>query len=454
VQARENASDITDFKSQISRLKDQSKYEDFRVQNYDRVKHERDHFQEDLINLQKKHESVVLELESLKKDHSMLTEKLDSTKIQNRRLENECTSAKQDLNDLQRRSAKASSDLDSASVHLRAEREKNKDLYEKCVSLNAEVSLLKVNLQDTEQECRQVKARMQETALVRSELERRLEDVTARCQSLSTELEKCNLKSNRSRERYEQEITELQNEILNATRLEKKASEQCSLQSTTILRLKSELTQVKLERERQELSLQRDLQKATSSLQAYQDLEREYEESLRALDPSVDNSAKLFPGLCLKGNRVIEQTVKLSSKVLKLERENADAKTTIKQLTEALEKLGSSLHSFKCAVSNMGESERSLHERIISQEDQISSLHEALQASQSQLEKNLALNKKLKMLAESLDACTPHSDELKKIKNDISAIKDVIIKALNLDGSPSRRSRGALPSAISISRNV
>ncbi|XP_018024238.1 progesterone-induced-blocking factor 1 [Hyalella azteca] len=454
LQLQERQGETDGLKLQVSRLRDQIKSEDFRVQNYDRVKNERETFHEDLIELRKKHESACLELESLKKDHFMLTENLDSTKILNRRLENELASLKGNFQDLQRRTAKVASESESASAQLRAERDSNHELHGKYIAFKSEVAMLKVNLRDCEQDRNVIKSRFEESLQCNAELERRLEDVTARNKAIATELEKCQIKCSRSKDQYEEEISELRSEVLSATKLEKTASEKCMSLKSEVQRLRSDLTLLNIEKDRKMSSLQAELREVTSSLDAYKNLEKEYEESLHAIENPEGGNAQLFPSLCLRGNKVIEQIVKLSGQVLKLQRENTDAKNTIRQLTEALEKLGSSLYSYKCAVSSMAEPERSLHEKIISQQDQITSLNDALQATEAQKSKIASLSNKVRRLSESLEACGPQANELKKLKDDVNAMKDVIIRSLNLDGSIPRRPKNVLPSAISITKNV
>lgn len=357
-----------------------------------RVKQERDDFEEQLQQCRDQSQQQQLQLETSNRENLGLAQRMETLKIQAKKSSNVCSEAKQELTELQRKYAKVYSDCETASKLLRGEREKCADLHQKVVTLTAEATLRSDDLNSCQQERVHLRDQLDQLSSQNDQLQQREEQLSRKCRSVSTELEKCQLKSSRCQQEYEVEIAELRTSLLSLTQQHRDVTDVNAKLERQVLKLKFDIQHLKVTREKEISVLRGDLETISSSLKAYQELEKEYETSLRAMATAADGGAvtsedaRIFPSLSLKGNKVLEQTVKLSSKVLKLERENHDAKTTIRQLTAALGKLRDSLYSYKCAVTNMAEPAHALQERLILQEDQITVLQAALQAANSRLQ--------------------------------------------------------------------
>lgn len=449
-------------------IRDQLNAEDFRVQNYSRVKQERDHLQEDLIAVRTKYEDAKLELDTIRGENIALAGRLEDVKSNARKSDNELMKTKEELTDVTHKYSKIISVEESASKLLRAERDRATDLHNKYVSAKADLTAANDSVHDLQRERTVLRSKLEERSSFVNQVEDRLQLINSKYQSTASELEKIKLKYSQCKDDYEAEIAELRSNLLSGTRRQTDLTDETAKMRFEIQKLKDELQHVRLSSDREMSELQKELNRVSNSLKAYQDLEKEYQDNIMVSSSarveggesaSAADQARLFPGLCTKRNKYVEQAVKFSSRILQLERENKEACDTIKELTAALDKLRASLYSYRCAVSNMGEPTQTLQRKIISQEDQITSLHKALNACTQA--KNTLDREKLKWtrdrtrLVESLDACGPNVVEIAKIKSEMNNIKKVLLQSTGLGKSTGARPKASgsgLPSAITISR--
>lgn len=423
-----------------TRLEARINDEDFRIQNYPRVKGERDKFQEDLLALESRFEDHRLELEVSKKENIGLSERLLGLNVLNRRLDSSNSESRLELAEIQKKFAKMTSELESSNKYLKAEREKSEDLHNKVVTLKAEFTLNGDDLQNCVKDRSILRDKFDQVTSTNTQLELRLGELSVKCRNLSADVEKCHISNKLIKSEYEAELSELRGSILSLTQQHKKIIDENDKLGREVNKHKSDNLHFKVTKERIISALRTELEETKTHLIAYQELEKEYEESLKSLTSGNHSTQppQLFPGLFLRNNnKVMAEVVKFSNRVLRLERENFEAKTTITHLTNAACKLRNSLYSYKTAISHTGEPSKTLQLKIVDQEDQITSLLTALKAckvEKAKLKKDNTLSSvnNSRLLA-SLEECGPMLEEIEGVLKDLFAIKNIVIRSLRLD---------------------
>ncbi|CAL4061500.1 unnamed protein product, partial [Meganyctiphanes norvegica] len=372
------------FASQVINLKDEQRTDDFKIHNFDRIKNGRDVLEDEKASLSQKYAQTELALATLKKEKWILDERYNDLKLKARKQEQELSQAQADCLDLRNRLGRISEEVNSSSKSLKLERERSEDLHEKYISSRGEVSTLVENLRDCEHDIKLSKDRLHIVTLQNTQLEEKLDHISKQSRIFSDEAERYKTKYEKETSNFTMELQELRSMLSNLSKnREELISENMKLHQD-IQSGEVALHDEKILRKKDVSCIQQELDHVKQSLDAYENLEKEYEQQIKmaASVPEKQSIAfldRLTPGLSIVGKRAVSQSVQMTRKVLQLERENVEAYKTIKQLTDALEHLKTTIKSYKSAFNLAGKPSSTLLEKIASQEDQIATLQSTLQ---------------------------------------------------------------------------
>ncbi|XP_045625870.1 progesterone-induced-blocking factor 1 [Procambarus clarkii] len=419
------------YASELMNIKDEQRSDDYKVRNYPRVKAERDHLEKQNSLLAKTTNDLELQAATLKKERSVLEERYGELKGKTRKQEHDLNHYREDAVDLRTKLERITEDLSSSSKQLRLERQRNDDLHEKYITARGDVTSLTEKSKDYQHEIKSLREKHQGCTLQCSGLQEKISLLSEKNDMLRSEVEKCKLKYSAETQAFDTEIKELKMSMASLSKNRDSLVDENSKLHKEIKTLESSYHEAKRARENETSALNQELQRVKNILAGYEGLESEYEKNIKTaagLSEDEANKAldKILPGIRLTGNKALAQSIQLTRRVLHLERENIEACTTIQQLSDALEHLKNTVGSYKTALSLAGQPSANLLERIASQDDQITTLHAALQynsVSKSTLEEeNKTLTREVIRLKHELDNMMAKTNELSAIKQQLQTV--------------------------------
>lgn len=419
------------YASQLMNIKDEQRYDDYKIINYSRIKSERDRFEDENNSLAKKSNDIELLVATLKKERNILEERHNDVKTKVRKQELDLSQCKEEVTDLKVKLDRVTEELGSCNRQLRLERERNGDLHEKYVAARGDVTSLTENNLDYQHEVKLLRDKLQSCILESSDLQEKVNFLSQENETLCIKTEKSQIKYNAETQSHETEVRELKATLSSISKNRDILLEENSKLHQEIMSLEASYNEEKSSRERESAALNQELQRVKHILAGYEGLEMEYEKNIKAaaMLPEAETNRvldKMLPGLWITGNKGLEHSIQLTRRVMQLERLNSEACTTIQQLTEALEHLRNTVASYKSAIALAGQPSAKLLECIASQDDQITTLQEALQyncmSKDTVEEMNKALTKDVIKLKSEMDDMTIHTEELNAIKQHLQSL--------------------------------
>ncbi|KAK8725202.1 hypothetical protein OTU49_010753 [Cherax quadricarinatus] len=419
------------YASQLMTLKDEQRSDDYKVRNYPRVKTERDRLEEEKNVLTKRAHELELVVATLKKDHSVLEEKYGELKGKERKQEYDLNQHRDDVVNLRTKLDKITEDLSSSNKQLQLERERNEDLHEKYIATRGSVTTLTVSSEEYQHNIKLLREKLQSCTSQCSSLQEKITLLSEKNDALCTEVQRSKIKYNAETQALDTEIQELKASLASLSKNRDNLLDENSKLHREIQVLETSYQEVKSAREKETSALNQELQKVKNILTGYEGLEIEYEKNIKtaaALPEAEANKAldKMLPSLKLTGNKALEQSIQLTRRVLFLERQNTEACTTVRKLSDALEHLKNTVASYKTAITLAGQPSASLLERIASQDDQITTLQSALQHNsviKSTLEEeNKTLTRDVIKLKHELDSMIEKTSEISAIKQQLQCV--------------------------------
>ena len=422
---------LDDCLRECSFLKEQQSTDDFKLRNFDRIKEERDRMNKKLSELVKKFDDLQVYSSGIKKEKDTLNDRFSDLNLKYRKQEQDLSHYRGEIYDKKSKLEEEEVENKSLSQNLKQEQDKSSKIHDKYVEVVEKVTILDMNLKDSVHEVKILKEKLQHVSHSEKELKLKLQNITSKYEETISEVNEYKLRYRTEKDFTEAELIELRNSLS----LVSKAKENLFKENTKILNdlhhLKDLLNQEKINREKDVSILSQRLQRAKDILSRYETLDQEYNESIRtaASVPEAESKNiinKLMPGLSIPGYKAIEQTVNLTRKVLKLERDNTEACQTIQQLTEGIEKLGATIMSYKSALCMAGQPSSRLLQHIASQDEQINALQTALNSQSSQnenfVEKINSLNQNIKEYEINLIKSNQQIREVEDIKRNLKDI--------------------------------
>ena len=434
------------YASQLVSLKDEQRNDDFRVRNYSRVKAERDQLQEEKILSTKTNNELELMNATLKKEHSILQGNFCELKRKHRKQEFDLSHYQEQTSDLKTKLDRISEELGSVSKQLTQERERCGDLHEKYLSARVDVTQLTENTRDQQHEIKLLRERFEASKLQCSGLQDKVTFLSNQNEDLSADLEKSRLRFTVDTQSLSAQVQDLRASLSAVTKNRDTLLEENSRLHQRIQELDILYQEEKTQRREETTTLSKELQRVRNALSTFEGLPEEYEKAVKAIAalPEEETSKileRILPGSRLQGDWAVEQCIQLTRRVLQLEGESLEAYNTIQQLTEALEHLKKTVSSYKAALGLAGQPSSNLLERIASQEDQITSIHGALDhhtALKARLvEENKVLSQQVVQLKQGLEHAGIEAAELNAIKKRLESL-------LRVSPEPGQ-TRGALP---------
>lgn len=418
-------SKVERFASQVINLKDEQRTDDFKLQNFDRIKNDRDILEDGKESLSRKFAETELALATLKKEKFVLDERFTDLKLKARKQEQELSQSKAECLDLRNRLNRITEEVNSSCKSLRLERERCEDLHDKYISSRGEVSSLVENLRDCEHDLKLTKDRLQIVTQQNTQLDEKLDHITKQNRILSDEVDKYKTKHQKETNNLILELTELRSSLSHLSKNREELINENMKLHQDIQLADAAIHDEKMLRRKEVSCIQQELDHVKLSLDAYENLEKEYEEQIKmaATIPQTQSNVfldRLTPGLSIVGKRAVSQSVQMTRKVLQLERENVEAYKTLKQLTDALEHLKTTIKSYKSALSLAGKPSSSLLEKIASQEDHIATLQSTLQHCSLTRDTLTLENKRLK---DNLSQALQKFEHFESQSCELSAIK-------------------------------
>lgn len=431
------------YASQLVSLKDEQRNDDFRVRNYSRVKAERDQLQGEKILLTKTNSELELANATLKKEHSILQGNFSELKGKQRKQEYDLNHYQEQAADLKTKLDKVSEELSSVTKQLTLERERCGDLHEKYLSARGDMAQLMADSRDQQHEIKLLRERLQACKVQCSGQQERVTFLSQQNENLNAELEKSRLKLTVDTQTLNTQVQDLRASLSAAIKNRDTLLEENSRLHQRIQELDTLCQGEKMQRKEETTALSKEVQRVRKILSTFEGLSEEYDNIIKAAAvlPEEETSKvleKILPGSRLQGDRAVEQCIQLTRRVLQLEGEGLEAYNTIQQLTEALEHLKSTVASYKTALSLAGQPSSSLLERIASQEDQITSMHAALDhntALKAKLvDENKALSRQVVQLKVEVEHAGIEAGELSAIKKQLESLLQGALSHTGLTG--------------------
>ncbi|XP_045120920.1 progesterone-induced-blocking factor 1-like isoform X1 [Portunus trituberculatus] len=434
------------YASQLVSLKDEQRNDDFKVRNYSRVKAERDQLQEEKVLLTKTNNEFELINATLKKEHSLLQEHFSELKRKQRTQKFDLSHYQEQSIDLKTKLDRVSEELASVSKQLAQERERCGDLHEKYLSARGDAMQLTENNRDQQHEMKLLRERLEACKLQCSGMQDKVTFLSQQNENLNTDVERSRLKLTIDTQSLNAQLQDLRVSLSAVTKNRDTVLEENSRLHHRIQELDDLCQKEKTQRGEETTALSKELQRVRNTLSAFEGLPEEYEKAVKAAAalPAEETSKvldRILPASRLQGDWAVEQCIQLTRKVLQLEGESLEAYNTIQQLTEALDHLKNTVSSYKTALGLAGQPSASLLERIASQEDQITSIHAALDqhtAIKTRLvEENKTLSRQVAQLSQRLEEAGIEAGELSAIKKKLeSLLQDSPHQGLMGTGSP------------------
>ncbi|XP_066973600.1 progesterone-induced-blocking factor 1-like [Macrobrachium rosenbergii] len=423
------------YASQLMGLRDEQRTDDFKVRNFNRIKAERDQFEEEKNSSAKKVCELELMVATLKKERNILEERYSEYKAKARKQESELDHCQNDLSDTKSKLDKVNEELRSVSKSLRQERERCEELHEKYVSSRGEVTSLTENNQDLHHELKLLREKHHACIVECTNLQSKVDFLTAKNEELTNDVDKFKTKYDTEVKALELQLKEFKESNMILSKSHDSLLSENSKFRQEIQALELALHKEKLLRERETVSLKEELKKFKQSLKEYQALEDEYAKNIRTAaalpeDQASTSIGRILPGHALAGNKAVEQSVQLTRRILLLERQNTEAATTIQKLTDVLEQLKGKVASYKSALGLAGQPYATVLERVASLDDQVTTLQEALNfnsvSKKTLEEENKSLMRDVANLQRALENQTLQNNELRAIKQHLINIKQTV----------------------------
>ncbi|KAK7082341.1 hypothetical protein SK128_005864 [Halocaridina rubra] len=423
------------YSCQLVDIKDEYRADDFKVRNYNRVKSERDMFEEEKNTLTRKASELELSVATLKKEYSVLEERFKEVKVKSRRQESALNYNVNEVTDLSNKLEKVTEELGTCNKNLRFERDRYGELHEKYTAVRGDITSLTESYQDLQHEIKLLKEKNDSCSLQRTNLQEQVQQLSHKREELQIEVERYKGKYDAEVKDVEEQLKELKQNLNSANKSRSNLLDENTKLHQEFQALEIALHKEKLLRERESTSLRDELESCNKMLSQYQALEREFEKNIKtaAALPNGQLGAaleRLLPSHALGGSKALEQSVHLTRRILKLERLNTEAASTIQQLTESLEQLGNKIAAYKTALGLAGQPSSKLLQRIADLDDQVTALQSALQfnsTSKTSLEEeNTALIQEVTKLKEALQNFEIQNSELGAIKEQLITLRQYL----------------------------
>lgn len=426
------------YASQLLNMKEEQRSDDYKARNYHRVKGERDQFEVEKDGLTKKSTELELLVATLKKERNLLEERFSELKVKTRKQEHDIDEQQEQLTDLKSKLDRTNEELSSACKNLRIERDRNADLHEKYITVRGDVTSLAENSNDYQHEIRVLREKLHSSNSHCNSLQEEVNQLHQKNDYLSVELEKYKVRYETEVDKLDTEVKELRQSLSSLSKSRDVLAEENAKLHQDIESARKALQEDKSTKEREALAVTEELNRVKHILKGYQSLEAEYEKTIRTAATLSEEEAnhlldRMPLGVSVAGSRTLDRSIQLTRRVLELERQNTDACTTIQQLSKALDQLKNTIASYKSALSLAGQPSASLLQRIASQEDQITSLQDALQHNsllQGTLEEeNKSLIREVTTLKQQVERMMSNAGEISAIRQQLQLLQQSIPQA-------------------------
>ncbi|RXG69334.1 hypothetical protein Avbf_05796 [Armadillidium vulgare] len=447
---------LMEYSTQCEELRNNRKLDDYRVQNFDRIKSERDKFESERETFAKEKSELEDLVSLLKREKSIFEERTSDLKSKCRQMESELSKYRNEYYDTKTLLEKGNEDRLKTSSKLKLEQERSEDFYEKFLRARTDIITLTDSLQDSQNENKSLNEKYSQCLKIEKELKQELSDLQRKYHDTENEMSILASKYNRERDMLKLEISELKG---NYNSLLKTYNN--SLESNAKLLKENQYIQHydrddKTLKEKEILKLNQEINKLKHELNQYKLLEDDYMSTLKVF-ASVSEKDKEsleigLPSSSIIRGRFSEQTLSLTRRILHLERQNAAACSTIQKFTVSLEEMRSKLYAFKSAIGMAGKPSEQLLEKIRTQEEQILILEEALRSCNES--KSIILSDK-KKLEENLKKCSMHLESVMVKEEELAVLKKELQEVRSLVNQNISSFRMAnLPSAIKITKGT
>ncbi|KAB7498317.1 Progesterone-induced-blocking factor 1 [Armadillidium nasatum] len=447
---------LMEYSTQCEELRNNRKLDDYRVQNFDRIKSERDKFESERETFAKEKSELEDLVSLLKREKSIFEERTSDLKTKCRQMESELSKYRNEYYDTKTLLDKGNEDRLKTSSKLKLEQERSEDFYEKFLRARTDIITLTDSLQDSQNENKNLNEKYSQCLKIEKELKQELSDLQRKYHDTENEMSILSSKYNRERDMLKLEISELKGNYNSLLKTYNNA-----LESNAKLLKENQYIQHydrddKALKEKEILKMNQEINKLKHELNQYKLLEDDYMSTLKVFasvsEKDKESSEIGLPSSSIIRGRFSEQTLSLTRRILHLERQNAAACSTIQKFTVSLEEMRSKLYAFKSAIGMAGKPSEQLLEKIRTQEEQILILEEALRSCNES--KSIILSDK-KKLEENLKKCSMHLESVMVKEEELAVLKKELQEVRSLVSQNISSFRMAnLPSAIKITKGT
>lgn len=426
---------LIEYNTRWDDLRKELKTDDFRVYNFDRIKRERDLYEEEKNRLLKEKSKFELSLSVLENEKRSLQERNSDINLKLRHQEKDLFHYKNESIEAKSELGKCKDALSKLNTRIKVEQERSEDLHEKFLSAKSEAISLSNLLQNSESKLKILEDNYSSLLTSESNVKEELASLKKKYDQSEEELEILRSKYEKEKDAYKLEITEVK---ANFNSLSKNHNEILQSKSNLIKEnqlFQSDLKNENVKKDEEIIHLKQENLSLKKELHPYKELEKEYLSSLKTFaavgyEECQKTSIKKISFSSIVDGKLSEETLFLTKEILKLERENAEAFAILKAFTSTLNQMRAALCSYKAALSLAGKPDDNLLDKVRNQEEQIVLLEEALNASN---ESKLISEKNIDKLKIDLSTLQKYvSDSKMKKSADIANIKKEIYYLKNL----------------------
>lgn len=438
----------------VEELRSEMQSDDFRVRNFERVKRERDKYEEERESLLKEKNQRELAYSVCSSEKKVLEERLSELKMKLRQQERELCKFKNDYFDTINKLEKGKEESQKTSSQLKLEQERSEGIHEQFLKARMEIIALSDALQDANNEVKNLKDKYVASSHSEKETTNKLNELQKRYNQVSDELESLQTKYMKERDSLKLEITELKGSYNSLSKNYNSVLENNSKLASENQVSRTALQTEQLNKEEEILKLKQDKLYLKTQLDQYKALEDDYISTLKVIasvpTTKVEKDTQHhYPVSSIVEGKLSEETISLTRRILHLERQNMEACSTIQKFTSTLDQMRRTLASYKMVHASSNRPPSQLLEKIRSQEEQIIILEEALKACN---ESKDMLSRELKIMKRDLMEAQTFIKNNKIVKEELLAIKKGISNLQNGIQKNMDMSKGAIPKAIKITR--
>lgn len=441
----------------LSQLKDVQAHirtGDFKIENYNKIKRERDKYMEEVLNKKK-------ELSELEASNTIKKKELDDVKSECTLLQQKLVLLQQDKNFLSKKMIEVSNhirtvedNLSKTSLQLEKVTIAREDLYEKYIAardiykseyerkLKEEMESLQIKTTSEiegiqraakeahEKELKSLKDDRDLAVAQRDKAECSVQQINEKCERLSKELQQVqtnekmqltNLKSQLSLKTFELE----QMKIIHTEN--QKSLQKCQLENEKLLQKLEEFREVENKLQKHINDLEQKLNDTAKKLSVYEKLENE-------LDDAITQAAKVSDmyqegekislafnelNLPTTTNRRLQHSFHLAKRIIYLEKQNAIVQHKLEHEKALVKDLGEELTSLKQLVDNIHKPSAYHIETIKVKDAQLQQCKHEITQLNSRIR---TYESKIKLLTSDIEKLLKNREDIDKLKKQMSSV--------------------------------